>query len=547
MRPILLLAPFIFLAGCVGAPQPPAAIAQPADPARIETDVRFLADDLLEGREAGTRGYDLAARYVAARFAGLGLAPGGDDGGWLQRVPLLRGERLREGARLALERDGEVVEFAFEADFLPGVNWFEPEVALSAPLVFVGQGVHAPEFDHDDFAGLDLTGKVAVVLGGAPARFGNAPRAHHASGRTKAEALVARGAVGMLSIGDPEREAKYPWARGAANWSRPGMRLRGDDGRAVDAFPELRATASMGVAAARRLFDGAALDADAVYARQARGEAGGFDLPGTLHFAARSRLAPLDSDNVVGRVTGSDPALAAEAVVYTAHLDHVGIGAEIDGDAIYNGALDNALGIGVMLEAARLAVQRPTRRSRWFVALTAEEKGLLGAEHFAATPLPDGGRIVANLNLDMPVLLTEVRDAIAIGIEHSDLRAPAEAEAEALGIALTPDPMPEEVVFVRSDQYAFIRRGIPALYLDGGIVASDPAIDGKALLDGFLRGQYHQPGDEADLPIHYPSAARLAELAAGIGRRVGDADAAPRWNPGDFFGTRFGRAAGGGD
>jgi Zn-dependent M28 family amino/carboxypeptidase len=519
-----------------------------ADPGRIEAHVTFLADDLLEGREAGTRGYDLAALYVASQYMQLGLEPAGDDGGWLQSVPLLRGERMREGAAFVVERDGApAIEFRFEEEFLPGLGFDNEAWEVEAPLVFVGQAVVAPEYDHDDLGGIDIDGKIAVLLSGAPERFDNDPRALYSSGREKLRLLAGRGAVGVVYIGDPVREEKSPWARGAANWRRPGMRLRDEAGRPVDTFPQLRGSASLSVAAARRLFEGAERDADEVFAQLKSGELRGFDLPGRARISGRSQLSALQSSNVVGRLPGSDPARSAEHVVYTAHLDHIGIGAEVDGDAIYNGAIDNALGVGIMLEAARLAVNLPRpARSQVFVALTAEEKGLLGAEHFAAHPGIDG-ELVANINMDMPVILGEQTDVIPIGIEHSSLKEVVEAAAAELGIGLTPDPFPEEVVFVRSDQYAFVRRGIPAVYLDGGIHSAVPGVDGREQLDGFLRQHYHQPSDQLDLGIHFPTAARLATLNQRIGSRVGNAPERPRWNPGNFFGERFAGGSQAGD
>ena len=520
---------------------PPAAAAREADGARrIQADVAFLADDLLEGRAAGTRGYDLAALYVANRYRAIGLEPAGDDGSYLQAVPLLEGRRESEGASFSLSRDGERIDFAFQDDFLPGVNYNAASHAVTAPLVFVGQAVHAPELDHDDFDGVDVRGKIAVYFSGAPADFANTQRAFHASGRQKLITLAERGAVGAVQIGNPVDEAKYPWARGARNWAMPGMRLLGPDGQPVDAFPELRATASLGVHAARRLFEGAPMDADEVFARREAGTLEAFDLEGQATLAGRTTLAKVTSHNVVGRLAGTDAALASEHIVYTAHLDHVGIGAEVDGDGIYNGAFDNALGTAVMLEAATELVATPApKRTLLFVALTAEERGLLGAEHFASNPGVEG-TLVANINMDMPVFLADVTDVVPIGIEHSSLENDVKAAADVLGIGLTADPKPEEVVFVRSDQYAFVRKGIPAVYLDAGIKARSPDVDALALYEDFLTGHYHQPSDETALPIHYPSAARLAMLNAAIGRRVGDADQKPRWKEGDFFGRTFG-------
>ena len=547
MKQLLVPIALTLLVACGREPAPeiqgaPATTAaREADGARrIEADVAFLADDLLEGRAAGTRGYDLAALYVANRYRAIGLEPAGDDGSYLQAVPLLEGRRESEGASFSISRGGERIEFTFQDDFLPGVNYNAASHAVTAPLVFVGQAVHAPELDHDDFDGVDVRGKIAVYFSGAPADFANTQRAFHASGRQKLITLAERGAVGAVQIGNPVDEAKYPWARGARNWAMPGMRLLGPDGQPVDAFPELRATASLGVHAARRLFEGAPMDADEVFARREAGTLEAFDLEGQATLAGRTTLAKVTSHNVVGRLAGTGDALASEHIVYTAHLDHVGIGAEVDGDGIYNGAFDNALGTAVMLEAATELVATPApKRTLLFVALTAEERGLLGAEHFASNPGVEG-TLVANINMDMPVFLADVTDVVPIGIEHSSLENDVKAAADVLGIGLTADPKPEEVVFVRSDQYAFVRKGIPAVYLDAGIKARSPDVDALALYEDFLTGHYHQPSDETALPIHYPSAARLAMLNAAIGRRVGDADQKPRWKDGDFFGRTFG-------
>ncbi|HET8818952.1 MAG TPA: M28 family peptidase [Xanthomonadaceae bacterium] len=547
----------LLAAGCQRAPEPDADVAlatvDPLAAVRIEADVRHLASDAMEGRETGTRGYRRASAYVAERFRQAGLQPAGDDGSWFQRVPLLRATRDAEGARLAIVRDGEATDLDFRTQFLPALHFDAPAHGVTAPAVFVGQGVHAPLLEHDDLSGVDLAGKIAVVFHGAPATFDNDRRAFHGSRREKLRTLAEHGAIGVLWINSADDEVRSPWARSAANWDKPGLRLRDADGRPIGTWPQLRAVASVSAAAADAVFAGTGKSAAQWHAAVVAGEADAFDLPGMITMTGRTRIEPIESRNVVAMLPAGDPAAPAKArdhIVYTAHLDHVGIGAPVDGDAIYNGALDNALGVSILLEAARalVASDTPPQRSLLFVALTAEEQGLLGAEWFAAhPPLPPGGRLVANINMDMPVLLAPSRDVVPIGMEHSTLQATVEQAADEIGVALSPDPFPGEVVFVRSDQYAFIRAGIPAVYLDGGVLAA-PSSTGKVAdrttapqlaSREFMRTCYHQPCDDADQPIQYADAARLARLNARIGQRVGAADAVPRWNPGDFFGERF--------
>ena len=551
LHPLRLITPCLFallVGGCTRAPDVATTSTASADAGaavRIEADVRFLADDLLEGRETGTRGYDLAALYVASEFRKLGVLPATAPGssGYLHPVPLLRGRILREGASFAITRDGVRTAFAFEDDFLPQANFSEASASVTAPMVFVGQAVHAPELGRDDFDGIDVRGKIAVMFANAPANFPVDERAFHASRIEKARLLHERGAVGMISMRDPNDEAKRPWALGAKNWASSSMRLRDAAGKPVDDFPGLRVRVGLRAALAETLFAGSPHTADEVLAMLRENRLVSFDLPGTATITQTTQSEPAESFNVVGVLAGSDAALAAEHVVLTAHLDHLGIGAEVEGDAIYNGALDNALGVAVMLEAARELVAAPTRpkRSILFVAFTGEEKGLLGATHFVSSPPVPASALVANVNMDMPVILGALNDVVPIGIEHSTLQAVVEAAAREVGVTLSPDQKPEETVFVRSDQYAFIRAGIPAVYLNGGVKGHDAHFDGVASLDGFLRTHYHLPGDDVNQPIHYPTAAKLAELNAVIGARIGNADARPRWNADDFFAKKFAR------
>ena len=523
-------------------PRPPAATAA-ADAAatRIRAHVEFLADDLLEGRAAGSRGYDLAARYVAAELAALGARPAGTGGGWFQPLELLEGSAVIPAGGLVIERDGATTRLESGVDFLPGRIYAAPRSSVTAPAEFVGFGVSAPERGYDDFAGADLAGKIAVVLSGAPPGFDSEARAHYSASLTKLPELVRRGAVGVISILTPVDEERTPWQRLVQRSWFPGMRWIGADGQPVDSFPALRGVASMGRAGAARLFAATGQDLEAAYAAAAASRPQHFALPGRITLSAETTLARRTSANVVGLIEGSDPVLRGEYVVLSAHLDHLGRGAAVEGETIYHGALDNAAGVAVMLEVGRMlaADGRRPRRSVLLVALTAEERGLLGSDVFARQPTVPRGALVADINMDMPVALGPLADWVAFGAEHSTLGPVAARAARAEGYRLAPDPMPEEIVFVRSDQYMFVRQGIPSIYMSAGTGSLDPAIDLGARTQEFLRRHYHQPSDAAGLPIHYPSLAALARINARIVREVADARARPAWNPGDFFGTRF--------
>lgn len=531
------------------SPAPAADAAKPSSPwasnpaaLRIETDVRALADDAMQGRETGTPGYDKAADYVAKRFADIGLQPAGDANTFFQRVPLLKATRLAEGARFEVHRNGRTIALRFRDQYLPRPDFDAPQTQVEAPAIFIGQGVHAPGLGHDDFAGVDLHGKIAVLFNGAPTRFGNDQRAFHSALSEKLRVIAERGAVGAVVINTPENEAHSPWSHDADSWDRPSMRLRDESGKAIGVFPQLRAVVNVSAAAADFVFADQPRMAAELFDDARKDVLKGFALPGTLALAQRTRVEPLDSRNVLARLPGSDVSRSAESMVYSAHLDHLGVGAPVENDRIYNGAIDNALGVAIMLESARqlVAAKPAPKRSMLFAAVVGEEKGLLGAEWLATHP-PAGTSFVANLNLDMPVLMAPSTDVSGIGAEHSSLRDDLAAAAKDIGVVVSPDPFPEETAFIRSDQYAFVRAGIPALYLVGGVTPADAdkARNPKIALRYYLRNCYHRPCDDAVQPIQYGDAERLARISARLGRLVGDAAQPPRWNDGDFFGGKF--------
>lgn len=510
-------------------------------PGAIRAHVEFLADDLLEGRSAGARGYETAAAYVAAQFRQYGLAPAGSAETYMQEVPLLEATAVLPGSAAELVRDDETISFEYGTDYLPGVDYLATTSTLTAPMVFAGFGISAPELGYDDLADLDLNGRIVVIFGGAPARFPHNQRAYYSWTVQKYAGLAARGAVGVITIDTREEEERNPWERRVQSSWVPQMRWLTPEGEPTDAFPELKQRFRFNSTAAAKLFEGAPETLAAALDKAEAGEPQGFALPGEITLSATTGLRRTQSANVLGVLRGSDPRLRDEYIVVSGHLDHLGRGAPVDGDTIYNGAHDNASGIGILLEMARTLAagpQRP-RRSILFAAVTAEERGLLGSDYFARQPTVPRNGIVANINIDMPMIMAPTLDFIAYGAEHSSLGNQARRAARLQGYRLSPDPMPEEVIFIRSDQFSFIRQGVPSIYLGGGYTPRDHQVDIATLRRDFLRTHYHRPSDDLALPLDYPTAADLARVATRLALDVANTATKPAWNAGDFFGGKF--------
>jgi hypothetical protein len=510
----------------------------------LRAHVEHLASDLLEGRGTGTRGYALAASYVQAWLAANGAKPAGEDGGWRQSVPLLRATAIPERCELVLVGPSGELRPAYETEWLP----FEPLAAetaeVEAPLVFVGFGVSAPAFGHDDYAGLDVRGKIVVSLRGAPRNLPPTVRAFYSDRAQKLAAARAHGAIGTLGVWTRNEEQYFPWAAvvsqmrtlgGSTTWVAP-------DGAPDGALPELKARALLAPATSERLFASGPRSLARVLAQAKRGAPRGFALPWRARLRLAARHERFASDNVAGLIEGADPKLRDEVVVLTAHLDHLGIGEPQDGDAIYNGAVDNASGVATLLETARAlsAPEARPRRSVLVLAVTGEEIGLLGSHYFAAHPTLPRERLVANLNVDGNALPFAVDDVVLYGEPHSTLGPLAREAAAATGWTVISDPRPEQVVFIRSDQYAFVREGVPALYPDLGMHGTEAGVDGVARREQWEATYYHSPRDDAAQPIAWETGERFARFFLALTRAVANAEQRPRWNDGDFFGTAFG-------
>ena len=511
---------------------------------KIESHLTFLASDEMQGRMTGTPEYDEAAAYVANQFEEMGLEPGGEDGGWFQAVPMLARRIDVDSATVVFHQDGQEKAQRWQEDFVMGGDVVREETDVTAEVVFVGFGVHAPDMNYSDYDGIDIEGKIIAAFGGAPDTFPHNERAYYSSGLTKAEEAVSRGAIGWIGLRSRTDQERYSWKRVSENAGvRPGMSWINLSGDAANYFPEIEGGALLNVPPAEQLFSRSPISfEDALDAADA-GTPLSTPLGVEVTLARKTAHESITSPNIIGILRGSDPELANEYVVYTAHLDHVGLGVPIDGDTIYNGMYDNAMGSSQLIETARAfaAMPEPPRRSVVFIALTGEERGLVGSDYFAHYPTLPGDAIVANVNLDMPLFLYPLADIIAFGAEHSSLEGVISEAIAKEDFALTPDPMPEEVIFIRSDQYSFVKQGVPSVFLVPGFTSSDPEIEGEALWKGFLQTYYHQPSDDLTRPIDWPSAERFARANVRIGFAIANDDARPTWNVGDFFGEKFGR------
>lgn len=509
----------------------------------IYTHLAYLADDKLEGRLTGEPGYDLAAQYVAEQFEAIGMEPGGDEG-WYQQVPFVSYMLDTENNSVIAHRDAGDVIYEYREHYGASGDKVRSENSVRAEVVYVGFGVHAPEHGYSDYDGVDVNGKIVALFGNAPSTLPGDERAYFASSRTKAAEMVKRGAVGAIVLRSQRSVDAFPWERAKKVMGlKPAMAWTSPTGAASDYFPEIEGSVMLSVPTAQDFFAGTPISFDDARAATEADTPASTPLGVEVTLQRKTTHERFESPNVIGIVRGTDPELADEYVVFTGHLDHTGIGVPVEGsdDKIYNGAYDNAIGIAMLIEAARALQANPPRRSVMFIALTGEERGLLGSDYFAHYPTVPADSLVANVNLDMPLFLFPIAELVDFGAAHSSLKGPMTAAAEAEGFALVPDPMPEENLFIRSDQYSFVRQGIPASYLDTGFGSTDPDVDGEALVRDHIKNHYHKPSDDLSRPIHWDSAVRFTRANVRVGFAVANADTRPTWNEGDFFGDKFAR------
>lgn len=491
--------------------------------------VKVLADDNMEGRETGSAGLKRAEAYVVDQLKQAGVEPAGENG-YYQPVKLTSRQIDEKNSSMALVKDGKAEPLTLGEDaFFSTRSQLAPQV--DAPLVFVGYGLKVPEENYDDFSGLDLKGKIAVFFSGIPSNIPGPLGSHYQSAAERWKTLRDAGAIGALNIPNPA-SMDIPWSRMSLSRTHPSMDLVGAE------FNETAGQQVGGVinpAHADKFFAASGHNFQEILdASKDRKQLARFPLNISLRARTKTITHPVESANVVGKLTGSDPNLRNEYVVLSAHIDHLGIGEPINGDTLYNGAMDNASGDAVLLDVAAAlkgSGEKP-KRSLLFVFVCGEEKGLLGSKYFTARPTVPAKSMVANINIDMFLPLYPMKAVVVYGLKESDLGDVVRRVAEKDGIEVADDPEPQRNSFIRSDQYNFIRHGIPALTMKVGYKPGTP--EDKTFHD-WLHERYHAPSDDLNQPVDQSAAGKYEQVMSQLLLAIADESKRPQWKQESFF------------
>lgn len=501
----------------------------------IRGHIAFLADDKLKGRLPGTEGYQTAVDYVVDQFKQMGIAPGGDNGGYTQKL-ILRKSLLNNNSAIAVLKDksGNTDSLVFAKDFTALPHPLLQQSAADGQLVFAGYGIDMPG-GYSDYKNIEVKGKIAVIITGAPDGLHSTVTAHYSNGGNKMTTAFEKGAVAVIMVN--------PMNRGGGN-TNPVIQSN------VAINPEktvaygrgfvgnLKAVLNANALLLKRLFMNSGKNMEQALASIKKGTASSFDFGYSLSVSYSTTHSDFESYNVVGLIPGSDKVLKNEYVVHSAHLDHVGIGRVVNGDSIYNGAHDNASGVASLLEIARIykSSGAKPKRSILIVMVTAEEMGLLGSSYFAANPTVPKPAIVADVNTDMPTVIAPLLSVVPLGAEHSSLMNNVKMAATYLGLEVEKDPEPNENRFVRSDQYSFVMNGIPALHIKYGTKSDIPGFDLTAFVRQWRAKYYHQSADGLEDGIfNFTAAKTYVHLNFLISYSVAQSAERPKWNSGDVF------------
>jgi hypothetical protein len=526
----------IVLAMCMGVAAPQKQV--PEDEALnqikgywIAAPIRFLADSLLEGRETATRGQQLAALYVASYFEALGLKPGMPSG-FIQEVPLRKTEVVENDASMVLINGDQQRPLEYRKDFLfhPPMN--TDAVDVTAPVLFVGWGVTDPAQHYDDYAGVDAKGKVVAMFFEGPPSIPTDERGYYSGLATKEANAYAHGAVGIITL----IPGPGPVIDQRLNRQLDGFGWLDHSGKAHSLFFEQGLVVRLTMSGIDALLAGTSHTVKDLAAALAKGPQS-FDLPVKVRIRGTMHHKTLESQNVVAVLPGSDPVLRNEYVVYSAHMDHLGIGQPLNGDPVYHGAIDNAGGTATIMATARAfaSVRKPPRRSLIFLAVTGEEKGLLGSDYFVHNPPVPLDKIVADINCDNFLMLYPVKDVAAKGAQYSTLISDVQQAASHLGIGLSADAMPNQMVFTRSDQFSFMVMNVPGVFFFNGAKSGDGKRTGGQVLNDWFATVHHTPKDTIDQGINWDAAVSYARLNFLVGYDVANDPKRPQWTGHYFF------------
>jgi Zn-dependent M28 family amino/carboxypeptidase len=502
----------------------------------IRAHVKFLSSDLLEGRGTGQRGGDIAAEYIATQFSLYGLKPSGENGTYFQDVPMAGVKTLPETSFQLAPANGETITLKNLEEFVTNNESQTENADIDAPIVFVGYGITAPEYKWDDYKGVDLKGKVALLFVNEPASddpkfFKGKALTYYGRWTYKYEETARRGAIATMIIHRTDL-ASYGWDVVRNSWGNEHAYLKNDGS------PKLRAASWIQLEIARKLVAMGGLDLDKLFARAQARDFMPVELPVRLKAHVTSQLRPFVSRNVVAMLPGGDPKRSSEAVLYTAHYDHLGIVPEMKGDNIYNGAADNATGCGILLEMARvfgsLGAAQP--RSILFAAVTGEEQGLLGSEYLGRhSPVP-AGKIALDLNFDDVPPLGDPEEVEVSGAERTTFYPDVEATAKEFGLTIRPDALPQAGHYYRSDHFSLARVGIPAFSVNEGRKFKGHTLEwGEAQDKDYVDHRYHQPSDEYNPEMDFTGDAVIARFGFVLGWKAAEAPNLVGWLPGDEF------------
>jgi len=516
---------FIWMLAISATLVPAADLVKEGD--RWWSHIQVLADDNMEGRNTGSPGHLRAARFLASEFERAGLKPAGING-YLQPVKFKVAQIDEEHSSLALVRDGKTTPLKLGEDANLTVRAALAK-KVDAEVVFCGYGLSIPEYKFDDFAALDLKGKIVVYIAGGPSNIPGNLRSHYSFRSERWKAIHNAGAIGVVAIANP-KAMDIPWERSTLARLNPAMELE-----AVSDIPGQEFGATINPAHAEQFFAASGHTFAELLTLVDQGKPlPRFPLHIRLLATEQMKTSEVESQNVIGVLPGSDATLKNEYVVFGAHLDHLGVGAPINGDRVYNGAMDDGSGIASLIEIANIAKLENLRpkRSILFVAVTGEEKGLLGSQYFTSAPTVPLKNIVADINMDMYLPLFPLKYLQVMGLEESTLGAEVRAAAEKAGVTVQADPEPQRNLFIRSDQYNFIKQGVPAVTFKFGYVKGSPE---EKLAKDWLRERYHAPSDDLNQPVDKAAAAKYNRLMLDLGMRVADASVRPHWNADSFF------------